>query len=61
MASQEDLNTIDRLIEEAEASYEKWRHPDPYIGNFIWVPLKFTSCYPLLITFYLTSQDILRI
>ena len=32
---QEDLDTIDRLITEAEAHFEKWRHPDPYIGNLI--------------------------
>jgi len=30
---QEDLDTIDRLIADAEASYNKWRHPDPYIGK----------------------------
>ena len=30
---QEDLDTIDRLIENGEASYDKWRHPDPYIGK----------------------------
>ncbi|KMZ57438.1 hypothetical protein ZOSMA_8605G00010, partial [Zostera marina] len=29
----EDLDTIDRLIGEGEASYNKWRHPDPYIGK----------------------------
>ncbi|WVZ21230.1 hypothetical protein V8G54_008552 [Vigna mungo] len=27
----EDPDTIDRLIADAEASYNKWRHPDPYI------------------------------
>ncbi|KMZ62370.1 NADH dehydrogenase 1 beta subcomplex subunit 9 [Zostera marina] len=32
----EDLDTIDRLIGEAEASYNKWRHPDPYIVP--WAP-----------------------
>jgi hypothetical protein len=30
---QEDLDTIDRLIDDGEASYNKWRHPDPYIGK----------------------------
>ena len=30
---QEDLDTIDRLIADGEASYNKWRHPDPYIGK----------------------------
>lgn len=32
----EDLDTIDRLIVEGEASYNKWRHPDPYIVP--WAP-----------------------
>ncbi|KGN61854.1 NADH dehydrogenase [ubiquinone] 1 beta subcomplex subunit 9 [Cucumis sativus] len=32
----EDLDTIDRLIENGEASYDKWRHPDPYIVP--WAP-----------------------
>lgn len=32
---QEDPDTIDRLIVDAEASYNKWRHPDPYIGKQI--------------------------
>ncbi|RDX67619.1 NADH dehydrogenase [ubiquinone] 1 beta subcomplex subunit 9 [Mucuna pruriens] len=32
----EDVDTIDRLIENAEASYNKWRHPDPYIVP--WAP-----------------------
>ncbi|CAN6555274.1 unnamed protein product [Malus baccata var. baccata] len=27
----EDPDTIDRLIANAEATYNKWRHPDPYI------------------------------
>lgn len=30
---QEDLDTIDRMIADGEASYNKWRHPDPYIGK----------------------------
>jgi len=30
---QEDPDTIDRLIADGEASYNKWRHPDPYIGK----------------------------
>lgn len=33
MDFQEDLDTIDRLIDDGEASYNKWRHPDPYIGK----------------------------
>lgn len=32
----EDLSTIDRLIEDGEASYNKWQHPDPYIVP--WAP-----------------------
>ncbi|XP_020572151.1 NADH dehydrogenase [ubiquinone] 1 beta subcomplex subunit 9 [Phalaenopsis equestris] len=32
----EDLDTIDRLINEGEASYAKWQHPDPYIVP--WAP-----------------------
>lgn len=30
---QEDLDTIDRMIADGEARYDKWRHPDPYIGK----------------------------
>lgn len=30
---QTDLDAIDRMIDEAEATYNKWRHPDPYIGK----------------------------
>ncbi|XP_038989777.1 NADH dehydrogenase [ubiquinone] 1 beta subcomplex subunit 9 [Phoenix dactylifera] len=42
----EDLNTIDRLIDEGEAAYEKWQHPDPYIVP--WAPggSKFTRNPP---------------
>ncbi|XP_010929913.1 NADH dehydrogenase [ubiquinone] 1 beta subcomplex subunit 9 [Elaeis guineensis] len=42
----EDLNTIDRLIDEGEATYEKWQHPDPYIVP--WAPggSKFTRNPP---------------
>ncbi|XP_057456500.1 NADH dehydrogenase [ubiquinone] 1 beta subcomplex subunit 9 [Lotus japonicus] len=32
----EDLDTIDRLIDDAEAHYNKFRHPDPYIVP--WAP-----------------------
>ncbi|CAN4112458.1 unnamed protein product [Withania somnifera] len=32
----EDIETIDRLIADGEASYNKWRHPDPYIVP--WAP-----------------------
>ena len=32
----EDPDTIDRLIANAEATYNKWRHPDPYIVP--WAP-----------------------
>lgn len=30
---QEDPDTIDRLIADGEAKFNKWRHPDPYIGK----------------------------
>lgn len=30
---QEDVETIDRMIADGEATYNKWRHPDPYIGK----------------------------
>ncbi|TKY45797.1 NADH dehydrogenase of ubiquinone 1 beta subcomplex subunit 9 [Spatholobus suberectus] len=33
----EDLDTIDRLITDAEATYNKWRHPDPYIVPWLLV------------------------
>ncbi|KAK6253747.1 hypothetical protein QUC31_015467 [Theobroma cacao] len=33
---QEDLDTIDRMIADGEATYNKWRHPDPYIVP--WAP-----------------------
>uniref|UniRef100_F6I186 NADH dehydrogenase [ubiquinone] 1 beta subcomplex subunit 9 n=1 Tax=Vitis vinifera TaxID=29760 RepID=F6I186_VITVI len=32
----EDLDTIDRMIADGEARYDKWRHPDPYIVP--WAP-----------------------
>ncbi|KAK4377334.1 hypothetical protein RND71_003630 [Anisodus tanguticus] len=32
----EDVETIDRLVADGEASYNKWRHPDPYIVP--WAP-----------------------
>ncbi|GMH18162.1 hypothetical protein Nepgr_020003 [Nepenthes gracilis] len=32
----EDLDTIDRMIATGEATYDKWRHPDPYIVP--WAP-----------------------
>ncbi|KAF5443850.1 hypothetical protein F2P56_036376, partial [Juglans regia] len=32
----EDLDTIDRMIADGEASHNKWRHPDPYIVP--WAP-----------------------
>lgn len=33
MAFQEDIEVIDRMIAAGEATHNKWRHPDPYIGN----------------------------
>lgn len=43
MTFQEDIEVIDRMIADGEAQYNKWRHPDPYIGmyselNFILIP-----------------------
>lgn len=35
MVLQEDLETIDRMIADAEATYSKWRHPDPYVGKWL--------------------------
>ncbi|GMI74484.1 B22 subunit of eukaryotic mitochondrial Complex I [Hibiscus trionum] len=32
----EDLDTIDKMIAAGEATYDKWRHPDPYIVP--WAP-----------------------
>eukprot|EP00258_Populus_trichocarpa_P039884 XP_024455903.1 NADH dehydrogenase [ubiquinone] 1 beta subcomplex subunit 9 [Populus trichocarpa] len=32
----EDPDTIDRMIADGEAQYNKWRHPDPYIVP--WAP-----------------------
>uniref|UniRef100_A0A7N0T9A9 NADH dehydrogenase [ubiquinone] 1 beta subcomplex subunit 9 n=1 Tax=Kalanchoe fedtschenkoi TaxID=63787 RepID=A0A7N0T9A9_KALFE len=32
----DDADRIDRMIEQAEATYEKFRHPDPYIVP--WAP-----------------------
>ncbi|KAB2042938.1 hypothetical protein ES319_D02G252600v1 [Gossypium barbadense] len=32
----EDLDTIDKMIDAGEATYNKWRHPDPYIVP--WAP-----------------------
>jgi hypothetical protein len=29
---QEDLDAIDRLIDDAEAQFINFQHPDPYIG-----------------------------
>ncbi|KAL2512346.1 NADH dehydrogenase [ubiquinone] 1 beta subcomplex subunit 9 [Abeliophyllum distichum] len=32
----DNIETIDRMIEAGEATYNKWRHPDPYIVP--WAP-----------------------
>ncbi|CAI9103711.1 OLC1v1002249C2 [Oldenlandia corymbosa var. corymbosa] len=34
--SVEDVETIDRLIADAETKYNTWRHPDPYVVP--WAP-----------------------
>ncbi|KAL6504913.1 NADH dehydrogenase [ubiquinone] 1 beta subcomplex subunit 9 [Orobanche hederae] len=36
VALQEDIELIDKMITAGEASYNKWRHPDPYIVP--WAP-----------------------
>ncbi|KAL6527567.1 NADH dehydrogenase [ubiquinone] 1 beta subcomplex subunit 9 [Orobanche gracilis] len=36
VAMQEDIELIDKMITAGEASYNKWRHPDPYIVP--WAP-----------------------
>ncbi|KAL6522223.1 hypothetical protein OROMI_032100 [Orobanche minor] len=36
MALQEDIELIDKMITAGEESYNKWRHPDPYIVP--WAP-----------------------
>lgn len=35
-SSVDDLDTIDRMIADGEAEYNKWRHPDPYLVP--WAP-----------------------
>lgn len=43
---QEDIETIDRMIADGEAQYNKWRHPDPYIGKSIMMNYKpFYKCW----------------
>ncbi|CAN6686106.1 unnamed protein product [Malus baccata var. baccata] len=37
----EDPDTVDRLIANAEATYNKWRHPDPYIGTIPFIKCPF--------------------
>lgn len=32
-AVQDNLDVIDRLIDDAEARYRNFQHPDPYIGE----------------------------
>lgn len=32
---QDDIETIDRMIAAGEVTYNKWQHPDPYIGKCI--------------------------
>ncbi|CAN6463707.1 unnamed protein product [Victoria cruziana] len=34
--TQEDVDAIDRMLDEAEARFGRWRHPDPYIVP--WAP-----------------------
>lgn len=43
MNIQEDLDTIDKMIADGEAAYNKWRHPDPYIGKDLIKLIRFAS------------------
>ncbi|KAK9110164.1 hypothetical protein Sjap_018224 [Stephania japonica] len=36
----ENLDAIDRLIADGEANHNKFRHPDPYIGQWSFTPLR---------------------
>lgn len=36
---QDNLDVIDRLIDDAEAQYRNFQHPDPYIGKLSLVAL----------------------
>ncbi|KAL9671792.1 hypothetical protein QQ045_009365 [Rhodiola kirilowii] len=38
----EDLDTIDRVIDQAEATYNTFRHPDSYIGHLLFVEVLIT-------------------
>uniref|UniRef100_A0A2C9V0P6 NADH dehydrogenase [ubiquinone] 1 beta subcomplex subunit 9 n=1 Tax=Manihot esculenta TaxID=3983 RepID=A0A2C9V0P6_MANES len=54
----EDQDAIDRMIAEGEAQYNKWRHPDPYIGqlfinsNYVLRKIVFIVGDSLLCLFY---------
>ncbi|XP_021659335.2 NADH dehydrogenase [ubiquinone] 1 beta subcomplex subunit 9 isoform X2 [Hevea brasiliensis] len=52
----EDLDAIDRMIAEGEARYNKWRHPDPYIG-FSWSLASFLSHCPLPLSGFQASKN----
>lgn len=41
MVVQDNLDVIDRLIDDAEAQYRNFQHPDPYIGKLSLVILVF--------------------
>ena len=41
MVVQDNLDVIDRLIDDAEAQYRNFQHPDPYIGKISLVVLVF--------------------
>lgn len=43
-AGQDNLDVIDRLIDDAEAQYRNFQHPDPYIGKRCFNPGSFCSC-----------------
>lgn len=48
MDFQEDIEVIDRMITAGEAQYNKWRHPDPYIGK----------CSEVMINIHLREQEL---
>ena len=47
MLVQDNLDVIDRLIDDAEAQYRNFQHPDPYIGKLSLAVLAFlfSGCF----------------
>ncbi|KAL3638891.1 hypothetical protein CASFOL_016798 [Castilleja foliolosa] len=50
----ENIELIDRMIAAGEASYNKWRHPDPYIDQR-------NSRVHVRLQFRLTTEDFLKV